>query len=491
MTNTDTTSSSDLPHVRSIIDGIAVDHQQWFAVVDPATGAAIATVGRSDAAVVDAAVAAARRAYDNGPWPSIAPKERARVLRRLAELILANRDDLATLESRDTGKPLTQARTDVDVSARYFEFYSGAIEALHGDTIPAIPGTFAYTLREPLGVTAHIEPWNYPLQIGCRTVAPSLAMGNCCVLKPAEEAPLSLVRLAELALEAAIPPGVLNVVTGFGAEAGAALASHPGIDHLSFTGSVEVGAIVAAAAAANVKPVTLELGGKSPNIVMPDADLDRAIPIIARSVLQNAGQTCSAGSRLLVHHSVHDAVVDGIEAYFAAARVGRGLDDPDLGPLISLKQLEHVEASVRDGLGTASLRYGGRRAAVVDHAGGFFFEPTLIDDVDPASALAQAEIFGPVVVVCAFEDEAEAITLANGTPYGLIAAVWTSDVSRAHRMAAKLRCGQVYINGYGAGGGVELPFGGVKQSGYGREKGADALLAFSQTKMVAVNVGTA
>lgn len=481
---------TNLERIGAVVDGQVVDHEDYFAVLDPATGEQIALVGRCSPADVDAAVRAARRAATEGPWPTMAPKDRARILRRLSDLILEHRAEFADIESRDTGKPISQARTDVDVAARYFEFYAGAIESLHGDSIPAIPGTLVYTLREPLGVTAHIEPWNYPLQIGCRTLAPALAMGNCCVLKPAEEAPLSLLRLGSLALEAGLPTGVLNVVTGIGAEAGAALASHPDIDHLSFTGSVEVGALVAAAAARNVKPVALELGGKSPNIVLADADITSLIPVVARSVLQNAGQTCSAGSRLLVHRSVHDEVVDGIIERFALVRLGRGTEDPDLGPLISRQQLDQVEAAVQRGADTGTLRFGGRPAKVAGFEDGYFFEPTLIDDADPAGELAQSEIFGPVLVVSTFDTEDEAIQLANGTPYGLIAAVWTTDVARAHRMASRLQCGQVYVNGYGAGGGVELPFGGVKKSGYGREKGAEALLAFCQTKTVAVRFAT-
>jgi aldehyde dehydrogenase (NAD+) len=478
-----------LSDVTSLIDGEPVAAGGWFDDLDPSTGETLARVAAGGAAEVDLAVRAARTAFDTGPWPDLAPSERGRTLRSLADLVARSRDDLAMLESRDTGKPLSQARTDVEVAARYFEFYGSAIETLHGETIAAIPGVHAFTTREPLGVTAHIEPWNYPLQIGSRTLAPALAAGNCCVLKPAEEAPLSLLRLAELALHAGVPAGVLNIVTGTGQDAGAPLAAHAGIDHLSFTGSVEVGASVAAASAANVTPISLELGGKSPNIVFGDADLGRAVPVIVRSILQNAGQTCSAGSRLLVHRDVHAPVVEAVAEGFAGARIGPGVDDPDLGPLISPAQLERVERAVGDGAAQGRLVAGGRRAERPGLPGGYFFEATLVDDVDPSAPLAQEEVFGPVLAVTPFGDEDESVRLANGTRFGLIAAVWTSDVGRAHRMARRLRCGQVYVNTYGAGGGVELPFGGVKQSGYGREKGFEALLGFTQTKTVVVHLG--
>jgi aldehyde dehydrogenase (NAD+)/betaine-aldehyde dehydrogenase len=318
-------------------------------------------------------------------------------------------------------------------------------------------------------------------------VAPALAAGNCSVLKPAEEAPLGPVMLGRLAREAGIPDGVLNVVPGYGTEAGAALAAHRGIAHLSFTGSNEVGELVTVAAAAHHVPVVLELGGKSPNVVFEDADLDAAVPVITTAILQNAGQTCSAGSRVLVHRAVHAELVDRLAEAFAAVRVGPGAEDPDLGPLISGDQRERVAALVGAAVesGNGRLRHGGGvPAGLAD--GGFFFEPTLIDGVDPGSAIAQQEVFGPVLVVTPFDSEEEALRLANGTEYGLIAALWTRDVGRAHRMARDIRAGQIYVNTYGAGGGVELPFGGVKKSGHGREKGFEGLIGYTQVKSVVV-----
>jgi aldehyde dehydrogenase (NAD+)/betaine-aldehyde dehydrogenase len=390
----------------------------------------------------------------------------------------------------DTGKPLTQARTDATVAARYFEFYANTIESFYGDTIPALAGTFVYTVREPFGVTGHIVPWNYPIQIGCRSVAPALAVGNCCVMKPAEEAPLTAVRVGELALEAGLPPGALNVVPGYGEEAGASLAAHPGINHLAFTGSPEVGQIVSKAAAENLIPVTMELGGKSPNIVFADADVENAIPVIVNSIIQNAGQTCAAGSRLLVQRRVHDEVVEKVAERFGGIEIGPGLDDPDLGPIISKDQRERVEGYVSRGKEEARLVLGGDVPQEERLRGGFFFEPTLFDGASPDAAIAQEEIFGPVLVASTFDDPEEATVLANGTEYGLIAAVWTRDVSKAHRLAKELRAGQVYINTYGAGGGVELPFGGFKRSGHGREKGYEALYEYSQVKTVALKYAT-
>jgi aldehyde dehydrogenase (NAD+)/betaine-aldehyde dehydrogenase len=360
--------------------------------------------------------------------------------------------------------------------------YGGTIESFYGETIPLSSELTAYTFREPFGVTAHIVPWNYPIQISARTVAPALAVGNCCVLKPAEEAPLTAQRLGKLCLEAGLPAGALNVVPGLGEEAGAPLAAHPGVDHVSFTGSVEVGRLVQKAAAENVVPVALELGGKSPNIVFADADVAAAVPVIVNSILQNAGQTCSAGSRLLVDARAHDELIDRISERFAGVRIGPGPEDPDLGPLISKKQLERVRGFVESAKENARLVAGGSSPDGL--GGGYYFSPTLFDGVPPDAPIAREEVFGPVLAVTTFRDPDEAIALANATDYGLVAAVWTRDVTTAHRLARAVRAGQVYVNTYGAGGGVELPFGGFKRSGYGREKGYEALRTYSQVKTV-------
>src|SRR5215472_5869377 len=358
----------------ALINGEEVNAGADFEDLDPSTGEILAEVTRGGPQEIDDAVAAARQTLE-GTWRRTRPAERARILRRMSDLMRRDRDRLADLESRDTGKPLRQARADADVAIRYFEFYASAVEVLYGETIPVSSDVFIYTLREPFGVTAHIIPWNYPLQIGARTVAPALAAGNCCVLKPAEEAPLTAIHLGRLALEAGLPPGALNVVPGFGEEAGAALAAHPAIDHLSFTGSVEVGRLVSKAAAEHVIPVTLELGGKSPNVVFADADLDAALPVVMNSIIQNAGQTCSAGSRLLVEAPVHEQIVSELVGRFEKVTLGPGTADPDMGPLISATQLDRVSSFVDRGRTEARTLTGGGRPADSKLQKGYFFLP--------------------------------------------------------------------------------------------------------------------
>jgi aldehyde dehydrogenase (NAD+) len=457
-------------------------------VEDPSTGEAFGRIARSGAEDVDRAVAAARAGL-SGPWGKASAVDRGRILARIGALITQRIDMLTELEARDVGKPLAQARADAVALARYMEFYAGAADKVHGQTIPYLDGYTVFTLREPHGVTGHIIPWNYPMQILGRSVGAALAMGNAAVLKPAEEACLTALAFARIAEEAGLPAGALNVVPGLGEEAGAALAAHPGINHLSFTGSVEVGAQVQAAAGPNAVPVTLELGGKSPQVVFADADLDEAMPFLLRAGIQNAGQTCSASSRIVVQESVHDEVVERLSDAYRGLRVGPALDDLDVGPLISERQKERVDKYLA--MGRANRPRIVAEGTIADGApeGGHYVAPALIADVDQDHTLAQQEIFGPVQVVIPFRDEEEAVAIANGTPYGLVAGVWTSDGGRQFRMAKAIRAGQVFINNYGAGGGVELPFGGMGKSGHGREKGFEALYGFSTVKTVAARHG--
>lgn len=453
-----------------------------LALIDPSTGKLLCEIARCDASDVDDAVTSAKASLA-GEWGAATAAERGRILSRIGQEVLNEIDTLARMEAMDVGKPLTQARADAVALARYMEFYGGAADKLHGETIPYLGGYTVYTLREPHGVTGHIIPWNYPMQVIGRSVGAALATGNACVLKPSEDACLTALAFGELASRAGLPPGALNVVPGIGEEAGSALSAHPGVDHVSFTGSVAVGKLVQAAAAAHVASVTLELGGKSPQVVFADADIDAALPFLVNAGIQNAGQTCSASSRILVERSRHDEVATLMAERYRALRTGPALSDLDVGPLVSDAQKSIVE----EFLAKASTSQVVAQGEVIAEApaGGAYVAPTLCSGIDPEHVLAQDEIFGPVQIVIPFDDEDHATAIANGTKYGLVASCWTRDGARQMRMARKLRAGQVFLNNYGAGGGVELPFGGRGLSGHGREKGFEAMYGFTVPKTVA------
>ncbi|WP_316234316.1 aldehyde dehydrogenase family protein [Bradyrhizobium sp. SZCCHNR1098] len=459
-----------------------------IAMLAPATGQVIASIAAGDAADIDLAVAAARRALE-GPWGRLAAVDRGRLLSKLGRLVEDNAEELAKLEAADTGKPMKQAKADVVAVARYFEYYGGAADKVHGDTIPFLDGFFVTTVYEPLGVTGHIIPWNYPGQMFGRTVAPALAMGNATVIKPAEEACLVPLRLAELAAEAGFPAGAINVVPGLGEEAGAALSAHDGIDFISFTGSPEVGTLVQTAAARNHIGCTLELGGKSPQIVFADADLDAALTSVAAAIVQNAGQTCSAGSRVLVERSIWDRFLADLKLRFEKITAGTPEMDLDLGPVISAVQKKRIESMLARAESGGAKRVAQGKIADGVPSEGFYVAPALYQQVARDSELARDEVFGPVLAAMPFDDEADAIKLANGTDFGLVAGVWSGDGSRAMRVARKVRVGQMFVNGYGAGGGIELPFGGMKKSGHGREKGFEALYELAAMKTLIVKHG--
>ena len=467
---------------------ISASGGQTIEVINPCDAKAYASIDRGTPEDIDRAVKAARNAME-GSWGHLTVTERGRILSKAATLIVQHAEEIAQIELRDTGKPLSVARADVVAVARYFEYYGGAADKLHGKQIPYLNGYNVQLVYEPHGVVAIIIPWNYPAQMFGRTVAPALAAGNAVVLKPSEDACMSGLKLAELLVEAGLPPGALNLVTGYGYEAGAALTAHPDINYASFTGSPEVGALVQQSTARNAVPCTLELGGKSPQIVFEDADLDKALPIIVKAITQNAGQTCSAGSRLLIQESIYDQFVQRVAEAFRKVKVGTPEMDLDCGPIVNRKQFERVRGFIDDAVKTGVPLLAEGTVADGCSKEGYFVAPALFGAVPRDHRLACQEVFGPVLSAMPFKDEADAIQLANATEYGLVSAVWTENGARQARVAKRMQSGQVFINCYGAGGGVELPFGGMKKSGHGREKGFIALEEFSTTKTVVLHHG--
>ena len=457
-------------------------------ILDPATNRPIAEVATGGKDDIDAAVHAARTAFENPEWRGIDPSKRGRLLFQLGQAIRDRFEDLSRIESQNVGKPIREAKGDVAYVYKLFEYYAGLADKIQGDTIPVPGQRLDYTVREPVGVTGHIAPWNYPLVLACRGIAPALAAGNTVVLKPASLTPLSALKLAELTATVGFPPGVFNIVTGPGSSAGAALAGHPDVDSMTFTGSTETGKQIMQLASRNVTPVTLELGGKNPQIVFPDAKIDKALKGVLFGAFQNAGQMCWAGSRLYVHDSIRDEFLRKLSENVQKMKLGPGLrEDTQMGPVVSKQQeaavLEHIEAGTRSG---ATVLVGGKRADAGELREGNFVLPTVFDDVDPSMRIAREEIFGPVLCAFDFTDVDEVVAQANATDYGLMAGVWTQNLQTALRVASRLEAGMVNINEYPITF-PQTPFSGFKQSAVGHEQGIDAVNFYTRVKTV--NVG--
>jgi len=471
-----------------LIDGkwVQAHSGKTFNSIDPATGEVLARVAEGDKADIDLAVKAARRAFESGPWAKMSASERGRIIWKIGDLLQENLEEFAELETLDNGKPLSVARVaDVPLAADLFHYMAGWATKIEGSTIPIAGPFLAYTRREPIGVVGQIIPWNFPLLMAAWKLGPALATGCTVVLKPAEQTPLSALRLGELALEAGLPPGVLNIVTGFGETAGAALAAHPDVDKIAFTGSTEVGKLIVQAAAGNLKKVTLELGGKSPNIVFDDADLKQATAGAANAIFFNHGQCCCAGSRLFVEDKIFDKVVEGVSESAKKIKVGPGMNaDTTMGPLVSEEQFNRVRGYMEAGLNEgAKAVVGGKTVG----NRGYFVEPTVLVNTKPTMKVVREEIFGPVVTAMPFKSIDEIAAEANNTSYGLAAGIWTKDIAKAHSLANKLKAGTVWINCYNVFDAA-MPFGGYKQSGWGREMGKEALELYTETKAVCVRI---